>query len=175
MSQLNKRGNCVDEGRRQFLKLTAAGCIACSAALVLQACGTEEEGEDDDTGSGSSTTGTATTDASGNVVLTLADETALGTVGGYVRKSATGFNGGKAFLVVRTATSEFKAMTTVCTHAGGSVQNPSSNVATCSSHGAQFSVASATFGHNVGGLSTSNITPLTVTYDESAGTVTISD
>lgn len=108
-------------------------------------------------------------------MLTLANESALQGVGGSIRRSFGGNNGGNAVLVVRVSQSgsaAFKTMSVVCTHAGCAVNNPAGGQVSCPCHGSTFSAQAGNFAANLSGPAPSPLQTFPTTFDGS--TITIS-
>ncbi len=76
--------------------------------------------------------------------------------------------GGVALAIVRTGTSSFVALSRICPHQGGIVQQSGSGFQ-CPVHGATFSQT----GQWIGGQRTSSLHAYTTAYDATAGTLTI--
>jgi len=142
------------QSRREIL--VALTCAACSS--LLPACGTKTE----------SPPATGQT-----VTIKLSDETALTTIGGSIRKSYGTNNAGQPVIVVRTGQSEFKTMSTVCSHSSGSLQAPSNNRSVCDLHGSPFSTQSANFAQPLSGPATTAVKTFTTTFDATANSITI--
>jgi Rieske Fe-S protein len=109
------------------------------------------------------------------VALTLANESALKSVAGSIRRAFGGNNGGNAVLVVRVSQSgsaAFKTMSVVCTHAGCAVNNPAGGQVLCPCHGSTFSAQSGNFAANLSGPAPSPLQTFPTTFDGS--TITIS-
>ncbi|WP_373065080.1 ubiquinol-cytochrome c reductase iron-sulfur subunit [Gemmatimonas sp.] len=141
--------NCrsSDVNRREFL--TKSSALAITA--VLAACG-------DGIGGG------ATGPSNVNESVVLADYTALGTVGGIAVVSGAG----TPIAVVRTATSQYRAFSLICPHAGTTVAINGSGFR-CPNHGATFNASGAW----TGGQRTSGLSEFTVALNSTAGTITI--
>jgi nitrite reductase/ring-hydroxylating ferredoxin subunit len=131
--------------RLGFLKQSAAAL----AAIALAACGSD--------GATAPSTLSSTT-------ISLASNPKLATVGGVVTLSVDG----SPVAVVRESTTTFAAFSLVCPHQGSTVQAQTSRFY-CPGHGATFSLT----GQWTGGERTSNLRSYPVTYDASAGTITI--
>lgn len=99
-----------------------------------------------------------------NVSVKLTDYSALGTVGGIARLSGTS----TPIAVVRTATSTYRAFSLICPHEAGSVGINGAGFL-CSKHGATFN----SNGTWTGGERTTNLREFAVTFDATAGTLTI--
>ncbi|HEY5491488.1 MAG TPA: Rieske (2Fe-2S) protein, partial [Gemmatimonadaceae bacterium] len=99
------------------------------------------------------------------LVVTLASFAALASTGGIAR-----VDGGSRTPValVRTGAASFLAFSLRCPHAGYTV-SVQGGAFYCPAHGARFSST----GVNNGGQRTSNLVSLKVSYDATAGTVTI--
>lgn len=153
-----------DQSRRNFLK--AAGQLTVLGGVItLSGC----------LGGCSAENSVATSANTGvQVTLTLANEPSLATVGGYIRRAFSNNNNGNPVIVVRTADKKFQTMSTLCRHEGGSVQAPvSGNKAICNLHQAQYSIADGNFAQNIGGQAAPTLQTFVTTYNEAAGTVTI--
>jgi cytochrome b6-f complex iron-sulfur subunit len=144
--------------RRDFL-----GAAALTALALLEACGNGIIGPSDSTVG--LVTGGSTTTSAGGLLVTLSAFPALAATGGVARVDG---GSGRPVALVRTGSASFTAFSLVCPHQGYtvSVQN---GAFYCQAHGARFSNA----GVNNGGQRTGNLTSLPVTYDATAGTVTI--
>jgi nitrite reductase/ring-hydroxylating ferredoxin subunit len=159
--------------RREFnqalTRLTAAGLALAPCGALLSACGSESsDGSNATTADPSS----YSVNGSGQLVINLSVETGLSSVGSFIRKSYTGFNGGRGLIIVRTGASDYRAMSIVCPHAGAFIDAPSGGKAICPRHSAEFSVSQSNFGANIGGQSSSAATTFTAT--ESGGSLTLS-
>lgn len=99
-----------------------------------------------------------------NVSVTIADYSALAAVGGMARLNGTS----TPIAVVRTATSTFRAFSLICPHESGSVGISGSGFQ-CSKHGATFN-SSGTW---TGGERTTNLNEFAVSFNATAGTLTI--
>ena len=137
----------IDDGRREFLKQSAAGL----ALLALAACGLG--GAPTAPGSVSATT------------IQLSANPTLANVDGV----ATMQLGGTPVAVVRESTTSFSAFSLICPHQGNTVQWIGAQGFYCPGHGAQFNLQ----GQWIGGQPTNSLRAYPVTYDEAAGTITI--
>ena len=131
--------------RREFLTTGAAAL----AMLALAACGVND-----------ATAPTTLNPTS----LKLADYPKLANVGGIVTLSVSG----SPVAIVRESATAFSAFSLVCPHQGATVQ-PQSSSFYCPGHGAQFNLQ----GQWIGGQRTSSLRSYPVTYDASAGTLTL--
>jgi nitrite reductase/ring-hydroxylating ferredoxin subunit len=102
---------------------------------------------------------------SGPLVVTPAAFPALSTLGGIARVDG---GEGSPVAVVRTGDAQYAAFSLVCPHQGATV-NIGGPGFQCPQHGARF----ATDGTWVGGQPTSNLRALSVAYDSSNGSLTI--
>ena len=99
--------------------------------------------------------------------VNLADYPALATVGNAVKiwvgaKTPVG--------IIQSSAGTFEAFSLTCPHQGGIMNTGSGAVPfSCSNHGAQFNAQ----GRWVGGQQTSNLTRYSVTFNATAGTLTI--
>lgn len=134
-------------GRRTFL--VQSGILAAMAALA--ACG-------------ASTDGTTAPTVPANSQINLASYPALSNVGGVAMVSVSG----APVAIVRTSTSSFIALSRVCPHQGGIVQQSGSRFV-CPVHGATFDLN----GTWVGGQRTSSLHQYATTYDAASNTLTI--
>lgn len=135
-------------GRRTFIVQSAM----LAAAAALAACGA----------AGDATAPTLPT--SGNT-LTIGNYPQLSSVGGVAMVSI----GGNPLAIVRTGASSFVALSRVCPHQGGIVDQ-SGNGFQCPIHGAQF----AKTGEWLGGQRTSSLHAYATSYDAAAGTLAVS-
>ncbi len=133
--------------RREFL--TTSTALAITAALA--ACGD---------GIGGSATGPSNV----NATVVLANYTALGTVGGIAVISGAG----TPIAVVRSATSQYRAFSLICPHAGTTVAISGTGFR-CPNHGATFNGSGAW----TGGERTRGLSEFTVALNTTAGTLTI--
>jgi Rieske Fe-S protein len=90
---------------------------------------------------------------------------ALATVGGVALVSLSG----APIAIVRTSATSFIALSRVCPHQGGIV-NESNTRFVCPNHGATFDLN----GNWIGGQPTSNLHQYTTSYDATSNTLTIS-
>jgi len=134
-------------GRRTFL--VQSGILAAMAALA--ACG-------------ASTDSTAP-NVPANSQIQIGNYPALANVGGVALVSL----GSAPLAIVRTSGTSFIALSRVCTHQGGIVDE-SGNRFVCPVHGATFDLN----GNWVGGQPTSNLHQYATTYDAASNTLTIS-
>jgi len=141
--------------RREFLGAAALAALA----LLEAACGNGQIGPvglDANVGGSTSTTG---------LVVTLSKYAALATTGGIARVDG---GSGAPVALVRTGAASFLAFSLRCPHQGFTV-SVQGGAFYCQAHGARFSST----GVNNGGQRTSNLVSLKVSYDSTAGTVTI--
>ena len=136
-----------DIARRTFL--VQSGLMAAAAALA--ACGAISDL------SAPTLSGPATVNVSGNA--------SLAAVGGVAMVTA----GGALLAIVRTGTASFVALSRVCPHQGGIV-NQSGGGFQCPIHGATFNST----GGWIGGQRTSSLHSYTTSYDAASGVLTIS-
>jgi cytochrome b6-f complex iron-sulfur subunit len=134
-------------GRRTFIAQSAI----LAAVAALTACGL------------SASDPTAPT-LSGSTTIKLSDQPSLASVGGVALVTIQS----SPFAIVRTGTSTFVALSRVCPHQGGTV-NQSGSGFLCPNHGAQFSAT----GTWVGGQQTSSLHSYAISYDAAGGTLTI--
>lgn len=134
--------------RREFL--TTSSALAITA--VLAACGD---------GIGGSATGPRNV----NATVTLANYAALGTVGGIAVISGAG----TPIAVVRATTTQYRAFSLICPHAGTTVAISGTGFR-CPNHGATFNGSGAW----TGGERTNGLFEFSVASNTTAGTITIS-
>jgi Rieske Fe-S protein len=135
-------------GRRAFL---VQGALA-AAAVALAACGD---------GAG----GVMAPTLSGPETVDVSAYSSLSTVGGVALVTVAGGR----MAIVRTGASSFVALSRVCPHQGGIV-NQASGGFQCPEHGARFDST----GQWTGGQRTGNLTSYTTSYDASTHILTIS-
>lgn len=151
-----------NQSRRSFLKVTGQLTVI-GGVISLGSC------------LGGCSSSVSTIPLTGNkITLTLANESGLQTVGGFIRRAFNSNNNGLPVIVVRTADKKFQTMSTLCLHENGSVQAPSTNTAICNLHQAQYSIAEGNFGHNIGGQSAPNLQTFVTDFNDSTGIITIS-
>lgn len=134
-------------GRRTFL--AQSGILA--AIAMLNACG----------GGGDATAPSVPA----NSQINIGSYPALANVGGVALVSI----GNAPVAIVRTSSTAFIALSRVCTHEGGIV-NESGNRFVCPIHGATFDLN----GTWVGGQRTSNLHQYTTSYDSASNTLSVS-
>jgi nitrite reductase/ring-hydroxylating ferredoxin subunit len=147
-------GACSCDGSQAANGLvTRRGFVAYGAAALamaaLAACG------------GDSLTSPSTVDST---ALKLSDFPSLSAVGGVATTSI----GRTPIAIVRTGTSSFSAFSRICPHQGSTI-NVTSTGFLCPNHGATFNKA----GQWIGGERTSSLTSYPVTFDSTAGTITV--
>lgn len=149
------RGGCTADvgelagiGRRSFIVQSAM----LAAAAALAACGSAAD------------VSAPTLPSSGNTidVKTLSS---LNTVGGVAFVSI----GSVPLAIVRTGASSFVALSRICPHQGGTIQQSGSGFQ-CPVHGATFTQT----GTWVGGQRTSSMHAYATTYDTTTGILTVS-
>jgi Rieske Fe-S protein len=136
-----------DIGRRTFL--VQSGILAAMAALA--ACA----------GSG----GPTAPSVPANSQINVGSYPTLANVGGVALVSL----GSAPVAIVRVSTTSFLALSRVCPHQGGIV-NESGTRFVCPNHGATFDLN----GNWIGGQPTSNLHQYSTTYDAASNTLTIS-
>ncbi|MDX2130291.1 MAG: Rieske 2Fe-2S domain-containing protein [Chloroherpetonaceae bacterium] len=137
-NSLSKVG--LDSGRRDFLKTAATSAVAlCSLqfAAMLSSCG-------DSTSANDVSTGVTET-------LDLTANTALNTVGGFIRRTFGNNNSGREVIVMRLSETSFGAMDVLCPHQGCNVGNPSEGKAVCPCHDSNFGTSASNFGTRLSG------------------------
>jgi Rieske Fe-S protein len=139
--------------RREFV---GRSTMAAVVALLASACGGPIPGVDNPVGPGGSGGQTLT--------IKIADYPALANVGGIARVNTSG----APVAVVRQSASTFLAFSMSCPHAGTTI-NISNGAFVCPNHGARFNAS----GQWTGGQPTSNLRSVSITYDATAGTLTI--
>jgi cytochrome b6-f complex iron-sulfur subunit len=136
-------------GRRTFLIQSAL----LAAAAALAACGATDATSPD-----------ITVDGTTNII-NLNTYPSLAAVGGVAMVTI----GRVPIAIVRTSESTFLALSRICPHQGGTVQQSGTGFQ-CPVHGARFSQT----GQWVGGQRTSSLRPYNAAFDAAAGTLTIS-
>jgi Rieske Fe-S protein len=131
--------------RRDFVMRAAAAL----AAVALAACSSS------DLTSPSSVSSTT---------VNLSDHPALSSVGGVATVSISGV----PIAIVRTSSTTFAAFSRICPHQGATI-DVTNNGFQCPRHGATFDKN----GQWIGGQRTSNLTSYPVSYNPTAGTVTV--
>ena len=131
--------------RRDFVMRAAAAL----AAVALAGCA-----------AGSTTS----PDSVSSTTLNLSDYPALSSVGGVATVSVSGV----PLAIVRTGSTTFAAFSRICPHQGATIGVTSTGFQ-CPQHGATFNKS----GQWIGGQRTSNLTSYPVTYNATAGTLTV--
>jgi len=155
-----------DVSRRRFLRTVSAGVLSAGMTAwiaSLESCNNPTTSPGRETATGQ------------KVTLTLANEPTLQSVGGFVRRTFGGNNGGYPVLVVRTGSSgsgAFRTMSTVCTHAGCLIDNPAGGQCLCECHGSVFGATAGNFSTNLGGPAPGPLQTFSTTFD--GATITIS-
>ncbi len=139
--------------RRTFLSQST---LVAVAALLADACGT---------GVWDPVSPALNVIPATGLSFSLASYPALATVGGIAKVADTA---GNPLALVRTGASAFTALSLACPHQGTTV-NVSGSGFLCPNHGARFS----SDGTWTGGQGTANLTAYPVTYNATAGTLTI--
>ena len=134
--------------RRGFIRQSAL----LAAAAALAACGVSGD------------VSAPTLPSTGNT-LNVNSFPALSTVGGVAMVSI----GNVQLAVVRTGASSFAALSRICPHQGGTIQQSGSGFQ-CPVHGATFTQT----GQWTGGQRTSNMHAYATSYDTTTGTLTVS-
>jgi Rieske Fe-S protein len=110
------------------------------------------------------------------ISLILANEPDLQNVGGFIRRSfGSNANGGNEVIVMRFAvsgTGAFATASTICTHQGCAVNNPSGTTITCPCHGSVFGATSNNFATNLSGPAPSPLTTFATAFDGTTVTIT---
>ena len=130
--------------RRTFLSRAMAG----AAMLALAACGASD----------------AMAPFTGTASVNISDYPALAAVGGVAIVTLNG----ASLALVRDSTTSVVALSRVCPHEGGTI-NQSGSGFTCQRHGARFSLT----GTWLGGERTTNMRSYATTFDPSSGVITI--
>jgi cytochrome b6-f complex iron-sulfur subunit len=136
-------------GRRTFIVQSAI----LAAAAALAACGVSDATSPDITADGTTN------------VININSYPALGSVGGVAMVTI----GRAPIAIVRTGESTFLALSRICPHQGGTVQQSGTGFQ-CPVHGARFSQT----GQWVGGQRTSSLRAYNGAFNAAAGTLTIS-
>lgn len=132
---------CPCPARRQFLKqgLTSLSALAMAgpAASLLQACSQEglSSGEPS-----TGTVGTLPNRADNLYTLDLATYPALANPGGSIAVTVLATSGAKTVFVTRVDSSTARTVSTICTHAGCTLEpyDPGAQQYTCLCHGSVF-------------------------------------
>jgi cytochrome b6-f complex iron-sulfur subunit len=153
VERCEQRGNApLDElsgiGRRTFIVQSAL----LAAAAALAACGASDATAPDIIVDGT------------NNVINVNSYPALASIGGVAMVSI----GRAPVAIVRTGASTFVALSRICPHQGGTVQQSGTGFQ-CPQHGARFSQS----GQWVGGERTSSLRAYNTAYDSAARTLTI--
>lgn len=135
--------------RRTFLSVAAAAAVLA----VLDGCMT-------------SPSGMFTGSFGGPFTVTIANFSALATVGGVARVDS---GTGAPTALYRSGASTFIALSMICPHAGFSPIDITSGGFHCPAHGSSFSRSGAL----LGGPAPTGLASFAATYDATAGTVTI--
>ncbi len=145
-----------DPHRRTFLRQTAGIVISGTAlAAILAACESTTV----------SSTGIQAT-------LDINAQAALQTVGNSISQTFGQNNGGRAVILIRSTTTDFIALSSVCTHEQCTVSKPQTaggNII-CSCHGAIFSPKD---GSVLGGPAPSSLQRFQTAYDATTKVLTI--
>lgn len=134
--------------RRQFVERSTLAAVAA----FLAACS-----------AGSDITGSSGGTPS-PVTIKVSDYPALANAGGIVKVNADGI----PVAVVHETSGSFAAFSMVCPHQGTTI-NISGSGFVCPNHGARFNA----LGQWTGGQSTSNLRGVAISYDQTAGTLTV--
>jgi cytochrome b6-f complex iron-sulfur subunit len=126
-----------------FSKVLLGGSVLFFAPAILDSC---SKATDPAPGSGGLITGGTTLD------LSIAANNALNTIGGFVSSGN--------LIIIRTSSTEYIALSNVCTHQGCTVSyNSSVKKLVCPCHGAQFSTSGSVLqGPATRALTTYNVT-----------------
>ncbi|MFM8602579.1 MAG: ubiquinol-cytochrome c reductase iron-sulfur subunit [Gemmatimonadota bacterium] len=151
--------HAVDQERRRFL----SAALAASVLGVLAACGDGDVGGVSGPGDNPPPGGGGGTPT--GLVVSLANFSALGTNGGIARVDG---GVGTPTAVLRVSATSYRAFSMVCPHQGTTV-NIVSGGFSCPNHGATFSST----GEVTNGPATRGLTERSVTFNASAGTLTI--
>ncbi len=158
-----------DGNRREFLTTIAqgGGCLLCSGVLGTLIAGCDTVEVEDQRNSLSSVPL-----IDGEPIVTIANESALISAGGSVKKRFSAIdNGNVIVIIVRLTTSTFAAYDARCTHQGTIIELPVNGVMTCLNHGSKFNVNN---GGVVQGPATSALGKFTATFNSTNNTVSIS-
>ena len=101
-----------------------------------------------------------------SLTLKVSDYPALANVNGVAFVTE---NGGTGLAVVRTGSASFLALSRICPHQGGQIDQGGPAKFQCTRHGAEFDVD----GNWVGGQPTSNMRSYPTSYDASTDTLVI--
>jgi Rieske Fe-S protein len=108
--------------------------------------------------------------------LTLANEAALQTVGGFIKRNfGSSANGGDDVIVMRFSTGgtdAFGTASVICTHQGCTVNNPSGGTINCPCHGSVFGAQKSDFGNVIQGPASKALPTFSTTFDGTTITIT---
>ncbi len=139
--------------RRDFIKRSAAGVIAGSAMLTVLG---------NETFAGAASAGKAVFSKTGDdLVVKLADNSALGKTGGSVKVN-------DEIMLIRKSETEFMAVKTICTHKGCDVELEGDKFV-CPCHGSEYTID----GKVTQGPAKTNLKTFETIFDSDKGTVTI--
>lgn len=115
---------------------------------------------------------TSTKSTNQGEIFDVGSAPSLATVGGAFKTTFGTNNGGQPVMIIRTATSEFVALTAICPHQGCELGVPKSAGATidCPCHGSKFSSAD---GSVVTGPADSPLRKYAVAYNAKTNTLAI--
>jgi Rieske Fe-S protein len=153
--------------RRRFIRIATISTVTVGGAAwlaVLQSC------------SNNSNPVTSPPKTGFVATLTLANEVALQTVGGFIRRAfGSSANGGNEVIVMRFAasgTNAFAAASVICTHQGCAVNSPSGATITCPCHGSVFGAQSSNFAGVISGPATRPLPTFATNFDGTTITIT---
>lgn len=107
------------------------------------------------------------TPSGGTGTLNIASQTALQNVGGAARVTVNNTQ----LVIIRTSTTEFLALSAICTHASCPVNLPANGSISCDCHGSRFS---ATDGRVLNGPATTPLRRYTTSFSSMTNELTIS-
>jgi thiosulfate dehydrogenase (quinone) large subunit len=150
--------------RREFLVQAASmlgfALSAGTAISVLNGCETTTVKPDPTAGGTNANTAT----------INIAQESALQAVGGATKKTFSRSDAGREVVIIRSAASQFLALSAICTHSQCSVELPVGTTLTCLCHGSRFSAAT---GKVLNGPAPIDLKQFATAYDAASTTLTI--
>jgi Rieske Fe-S protein len=135
--------------RREFARLTSLACVAAACSS--------------DSGSPTAPAGSGVTISGNTMTVPLSANQALSQPNGMILVAQA------RALVIRISATEYRAMTSVCTHESCTVSRFDGSRLTCPCHGSQFSTAGAV----VTGPASRALRVYPTTFDAASGVITV--